>query len=55
MERILYFMVKDKEGGKSVIITNDFLGEIGEYIYYRGKQYIITDYAEELKTDGGDN
>ena len=50
MMRILYYFLKNIKTGEEVLkITDEFLGDIGEYVIVHDIEYIITDYSEEIK------
>ena len=50
MMRIFYYFLKNiKTDEKTLNITDEFLGDIGEHIIVRDIEYIITDYSEEIK------
>lgn len=58
MMRIFYFFLKsslDDTPIRNPICTEDFLGDIGDFVEIDGVGYIITDYAEEVRSEGGSN
>lgn len=58
MERIFYFFVKSALDGtvkKNPICSDEFLGDVGDFIEFNGIGYIIIDYAEEVVDLEGDS
>ena len=47
MTTIFYYWLKTKEGNEIRVIEDKFLGELGEFITYKGTSYIISDYILE--------
>jgi hypothetical protein len=57
MERIFYYFVKSALNGdvkENPICSDEFLGDIGDFIEFNGVGYIIIDYAEEVVDLEGD-
>lgn len=58
MARIFYFFLKsavDDIPVENPICTDDFLGEVGEFVELDGVGYIVTDYVEEIIEEEGDS
>ncbi len=58
MMRIFYFFLKssvDNVPTKHPVCTDNFLGDIGDFVDIDGVGYIITDYTEEICVEEGDS
>ena len=58
MARIFYFFLKsavDDTPAENPVCTDEFLGEVGEFVELDGVGYIVTDYVEEIVEEEGDS
>lgn len=50
MSGYIFYYFLEKNGKQVIVHSEDYLGDVGEYTFYQGKVWKITDYAYEFET-----